>query len=685
MRTFYALLLMAAAAAGQPAPEMKPFVMDWRDNAAALADVSFLLEKPAGKAGFITVRDGHLATADGKRLRLWGFNFSMMGGMPAKADAPDIAAHLARLGVNCVRFHHLDWLEPHGYIDASRADTQRIVPELLDRLDFFIGELKKRGIYADLNLNVGRPYKPGDGVRDSDKLGFAKGLTYFDERIIELEKDYARQLLTHYNPYTRSEYRREPAVAIVEIVNENSLVEAWRAGRLRGKQTTAPADITWADIPPSYEQELTAKFHAWLKEHGKEPVARLAPEEIAAAPVDRFRTELQFYMDLEERFFRDMRAYLRDKLGVRQLLIATSDHNQGMSGYPLLHSTSQLDIVDGHAYWQHPMRNGTVSNTPMVDQPARSTIVRLARSAFANKPYVVTEIDHPFPAEHAAEAVPLTAAYAALQDWDGIFWYSFEHAESTKWEPRIPGPFSLRADPVRITGLPSGALLFLRGDVSPARRTLERSYSLEAVYDSIRAPATLSPYYLAGFPGSAALQHRVRIESLEGGTTKEFPPEAEPPIVSDTGELTWDNGLVSIETGRSEALVGRRAQPLKHLTAELKNGFAAVCLQSLEDAPIASASHLLLTATARSGNIGMKWNEGRHQLTDQGSAPTVIEPVTGTIILRGLEGAKQVHALALTSGARPLGEELRLVRTESGWQMPLGDPATTWYLITVDR
>lgn len=59
-------------------------------------------------------------------------------------------------------------------IDGNRNDTLKLDPERLDRLDFFIAELKKRGIYSDLNLNVGRNYKAGDGVPDYDLIGVAK-------------------------------------------------------------------------------------------------------------------------------------------------------------------------------------------------------------------------------------------------------------------------------------------------------------------------------------------------------------------------------------------------------------------------------------------------------------------------------------------------------------------------------
>jgi hypothetical protein len=139
-----------------------------------------------------------------------------------------VAAHLARFGINCVRFHFLDanWSGGSLFV-RGRDDTRALDPKQLDTLDYFVAELKKRGIYTDLNLNVGRVYRKGDGVRDYEYLGMAKIVNYFDEQVQMLHKEYAEQLLTHRNPYTGAEYRHEPAVAIVELVNENSIVEAW--------------------------------------------------------------------------------------------------------------------------------------------------------------------------------------------------------------------------------------------------------------------------------------------------------------------------------------------------------------------------------------------------------------------------------------------------------------------------
>src|SRR6202034_3935185 len=111
--------LLAAAASGpllqaQSQSDMRPFAMDHRGAMAAHSpvDVSYLLDAPAGKHGFVVVKDGHLATEDGQRIRFWGVNITDWSKgsrqIPSKEDASYIASTLARFGVNSVRFQFLD-------------------------------------------------------------------------------------------------------------------------------------------------------------------------------------------------------------------------------------------------------------------------------------------------------------------------------------------------------------------------------------------------------------------------------------------------------------------------------------------------------------------------------------------------------------------------------------------------
>jgi hypothetical protein len=237
---------------------MKPFTMDWRDNADSLVNLDFLLDAPAGKDGHIRIDKGHLVKLDGERFRIWGINFTGSSCFPSKEDAPIVAEHLARFGINCVRFHFLDSNWSDSLFVKGRDDTRALDPQQLDLFDYFVAELKKRGIYTNINLNVGRNYRKGDNVRDYEYLGLAKVVNYFDDHIQMLHKEYAKQLLTHYNPYTKSEYCNEPAIAIVELVNENSIVEAWFSDRLLGTNKSRNPG-TWADITAWYAEQLTRK------------------------------------------------------------------------------------------------------------------------------------------------------------------------------------------------------------------------------------------------------------------------------------------------------------------------------------------------------------------------------------------------------------------------------------------
>ncbi len=688
---------------------MHPFIMNHRSAEHARIDLSFLLDCPAGKDGFVTVRDGHLVRPDGTRLRLWGVNVTDWSDgsilIPSKKDAPFYAATLARFGVNCVRLHFLDFFAPRGLIDPTRDDSQHFDADQLDRLDFWIAELKNRGIYIDLNLAVGRTYKAGDAVRDYDQIGWAKAITYFDPRLIELQKSYAARLLTHYNPYTGAEYRHDPAIVIVELINENSLVEAWRQGRLHPVDGQA-SDANWRPITTYYADTLDRLYNEYLDRlrpeelariralagiTAKAPMPRLRPDEFAAAPAEQFHAEAALYIEIERSYFRDMKAFLKETLGVRSLLIGSNDHNHNQSGYPTVSANALLDILDGHVYWQHP-DNSAERNTPMVNDPCASTIARLSRTSLVGQPFIVSEVNHVFPNDWISEGIPILAAYAGFQDWDGIIWYTFEPKANPGWEPYIGDAFDISLDPVRMPQIAAGALAFLRGDVSPAVATIERTYTAEQVRASLRLNSNETPYYTPGFPPSLVFRHKVRVGSLDGSPTEPLTALDMSPVVSDTDELCWHtapegNGLVIVDTPRAQALIGfvrANRKSTRNLIANVANTFCAVTLTSLDGQPIAHSGRLLLTVGGRVENAGQQWNDTRTVMTDHGGPPSLIERVSGRIVLKCLENVTSVLVYALDGAGRPNGEA-QAKNTSEGWAFAIGDPVTTWYEILVAR
>jgi len=708
--------LCALSQTATPSLKFEPFEMIWNAQGPFQADMSFLLDAPAGKGGFVQVLNGRLADGAGRRFRIWGVNFSFNASFPDKQDAPAVAAHLARFGVNCVRIHHHDWRTPRGLIDSAHPDSRHLSSGMLDRFDFFVSELKKRGIYVDLNLNVARAFQPGDGVKDAEQLGFAKAVTLFDPRMIELQKEFASLYLTHLNPYTGNEYRNEPAVAVVELVNENSLIEYWARGRLQGGPPKSGQDPTWRDIPDSYARDLDALYQKHLAMSVKtadveairkeanvaasQPVPRLAPAQFKSASALRFRTEAAFYVHLEEEFYQSMYAYLTRDLKVRVPVIANSAHASSFTTYPLVSATSKLDAVDTHVYWQHPAYTRDaggkttgfqIKNTPMVNEPEKSTVVTLHRSAVLGKPFTVSEVNHPYPNEYASEMIPVLASYASFLDWDGIFWYSFAHSAASNWDSRYPGHFDIRQDPVKMSQLAAGALLFLRGDVAASRKTVSRRLSKEDVTESIRQPASAAPLFTAGAQPGALLQDDIRIASFDSPKSSKLPP-AKPPYRSNTKEIVWSlnkgQGLVTVSSPLSESASGfLNSTPvrLRHLNLTLDNPFASVMLVSLDGKPIEESAKLLLTTGARTGNTGMKWNQERASLLETGTGPIVIEPVTGVLRLSNLGKPTRVEIVPLDGAGRAMGPFETAEKILDGYRIPLGKHTTPWYVIQIWR
>jgi hypothetical protein len=733
-----------------------PFVLPWDDTTSGPTDVSHLLPAPAGAHGFIRVQDGHLATGDGKRWRFWGVGQVFAAFFPPMELADTIARRMAKFGINCLRLHHLDHRWPNGILKrytreelaSTRADclvpgahyphpgvqnTSELDPEAMARLDWFIACCKAHGIYVDFNLNVTRRFSAADGAREPEGLGYSKGITYFDDRLIALQKEYARNLLTHVNPFTGNRYADEPAVAMVEILNENSLLDVWYRGQLETAGGREAERTSRTYLPESYARDLARRFNAWLARRypdraslrdawsadGKDglgehedpaqgTVRRLRRAEFETASPGRFRDEARFLAETERAFFGEMTAFLRGDLGVKQLLVPTSDWVHGYSGLPSLETEADLDVIDGHSYFQATFSAKKFPNTPQLSDPDWSMVPRLSRSPVEGKPYIISEINESFPNDYAAECIPLMAAYACLQDWDGFFWHSYTGGHydwDHIWqEQSIPHHLRISTDPMKMSQMAAGALLFLRGDVQVAKETVSRRYPYEwALESASRKGDGKTPYWLPYLPGRLSLVHRTRIADFHAEAISPADGEVNlsadgAPIVSDTGELTWDpspeQGSLLIDAPRHQALIMRAGQKsTTNLEVELRTRFASVQATSLDDSPLADASRILLVAAARVANTGMRWSDETRTAIDPreggviGHAPTRIEPVEATLTLRGLTGAvRRVLLRALDGSGQPVGEPVEAHQGGEAWTLELTrEPGTTWYVLEVER
>jgi hypothetical protein len=218
------VIALRATALGQQLPDgWFEFPMSGLDASLPDIDIATLPHAPAGQGGFIRSLDGHFADESGTRIRFLGTNLCFGAAFPDKSHAEPMAVRLRKLGINVIRFHHIDnAAAPRG---IWRTDRLGFDPDQLDRLDWLIAKLAEQGIYTNLNLHVSRNY-PGISDELPRSFRYGKAVDNFYQPYIELQQDYARQLLTHRNPYRERTYADDPAVLCIEINNENSLTTA---------------------------------------------------------------------------------------------------------------------------------------------------------------------------------------------------------------------------------------------------------------------------------------------------------------------------------------------------------------------------------------------------------------------------------------------------------------------------
>lgn len=845
---------------------MFPFSIETLNANHDATDMTSLNDCPAGRHGFIRAKDGHFVDGAGKRVRFLGVNLCFGAAFPSHSDADELAPRLAKLGINCVRLHHMDnAYAPRGIWDPAYPDKQHLDKGNLDKLDYLIAALKRSGIYVDLNLHVSRQFSEADGFPDTDKLiKYDKGVDNFEPRMIALQKDYARDLLTHLNPYTKARYIDEPCVAWIEINNENSLVdfcldgtiqkipdyylselkkqwnawlankyssmaklrEAWYAGsEAIGANMLVNSDFSSGEDRWVLEAPHPAKATMKVEEDGPEPGVKclhavltqeglrswdfqlhqmgldlkegkpyvlrfwaranqprevrinvrldkdpwdsvgldagielpakwkhyefsftaIKPEKdhcrvsfnlqskigdvwiagvelrpgtggilpdsasFGAGNIDIPASSwtapqradfLAFAADTERSYATQMRDFIKKTLHAKSLVVDTQVTYGGIAG---LYRESLMDFGDIHAYWQHPSfphkqwdpADWTIKNTPMVRALGQDTLTSMALARPAGKPFTVSEYNHSAPGDCTAECVPMLAAFAAQQDWDGIFLFDY-HASADNWErDRISGYFDIDSNPAKIAFMPAAAAIFRRADVGSVDGSTVMQFPTKQIPDELRIDGrSIGKAWKAfGFDPRDTMTTRTSVsftdKAEKAGLTRRAP--VTPACV------TWqcDNGKESdaafiINSPASRGVIGfasGRQMKLGSLTIEPTGDtdhFAAITVVAIDGKPIEQSTHLLITAVGRVENTGMIWNADRTSVGDKwGNAPVIAEGITAQIALDSKVKAAQVYAL---DGGGDRSRPVTCSATSGRLTMTLGPQwKTLWYEVVIDR
>jgi len=434
----------------------------------SVLDFSTLSSSPQPiKSRLIVNQQGHFSTQDNpqKNLRFLmgslGFSIST-GGFPDHAMADLYARQFRMHGYNMAR---LDFIE--DTLMHERVADFDFNPEQLDRMHYLLFSLKREGVYYMLNgLSSGNAAYGNIKERWINQRKAKHGIYYDINQQIHWKKLMEKMFVT-VNPYTGSSILDDPALAGLILVNEGGLAFTNRNG------VVDTFRLQFADWLKKKYGTTTALSKAWKGElsssESLENASVIFPKPDAWTGMRMADTQ-QFFVDLEKTTADWMTQHLR-QLGYQGTVTA---YNNWLS--PAAHvSRGQFDWVDMHNYFSEPTNDtqaGSVMRQDSLLTGSAAYIRELAVGKYIGKAFSVSEFGQIFWNKYRRENGLAIPAYAAFQGWDVISQHA--HAiklsyESGKPHKDIVGPFNVGLDPVARAGETLAALLYVRGDVAPAR------------------------------------------------------------------------------------------------------------------------------------------------------------------------------------------------------------------------
>ncbi len=621
-----------------------------RPGAKDLLDLRSLNEAVAGQSGFVRRSDdgNDFVLGDGTPARFWAVGSDVFRQSPEA-----IARHarfLAKMGVNLARLHAQ--VAPKG----PGSKLTDVDEKEIDGIWRFVAEARKQGIYTTIS-----PYwATGKDAAGWGLEGYGQGdlwgLLFFDETLQKGYKAWARALYARPNPHTGTPLAKDPAVALIQVQNEDSLL-FW----------------TTQTLKPAAKARFAARFAGWLaKKYGSVADARKAwgvPDQPGDDPAQgrvgllgiypmtirqsggmarRVADEVAFHAETQRAFYASMARYYRDDLGCGQLINASNwrTADQARMDDAERWTYAATDVIAANHYYNGGAHVGPQSGwrvDPGDRFSQKSALVDPRGLPFnlkqvAGHPMILTESSWVTPLAFQSEGPFLVAVYQSLTGVDAFYWFSANHPEYDE-DPFFPyqkvkgqAPllkFSCAIPPI-LGSFPAAAVLFRKGYVRQGTPVVHEERTLQSLWD--RDPPMIAedpafdpnrdrgqgPAAAAAGPAATAVDPLAflagPVEVVYGGDPAKTRVSADLPRLIDrdkkrvrsvTGEVTLDygKGTCTVDAPKAQGACGflAKAGPiqLRDLSIRSSNPYASVLVVPLDDRPLASSLRVLVqVATA---------------------------------------------------------------------------------------
>jgi len=650
------------------------------------------IEKPAGRHGRVVSRRDVLLY-DGQPIKFWGLNLCYATCAPEASLADKRAAFYPKYGVNSVRLHK--YADGTGWAGIqSPQSCVQYDPVGLDRMDYQVAKFKEAGIYVLLSAHFGtlklgpadRQYVPyleefGSFEGNKDRIATPHSAIHYSPELQDVQIRQMVNLLQHTNPYTGLTYAADPAVAFIEIINEQSILFY---------TTTAPLKAS-----PTLRNDVAGRFSDWLRtryasheglvaawgpkafdgfegdgfpavgEHlDKRNILPIGnpwywdPDQLNGSQAfrrQRLLDTMRFLYELQCAFYDRYVKAVREAGYEGEILGSNWQAGRALSHFYNLHSDWRVGTIDRHNYFGGgSVKPGEKFADASMLRAAGSGTLSVGLQQTSDRPFMLSEWIHVFPNEWGVEGPAILGAYGlGLQGWD--ISYLFQNRDSGGFSDRI-GRDTWDATAPQVLGIfPAVARQVLRGDVRESDLFAPLNVHVPSLAQGKLGfnDRTIQQYDVKSFdtdkvPARALAVARCAVEFTdEYRDTPAFdlsPFEKEGLLTSSTGQLRWREspdaklgGYFTIDTPGTKAVVGfaeARECRFGDVTISPQCPFAAIYITAQErDRDIATSRKLLITAIARARNTGMEFTDAGDGLLNRGKPPILMESVKATITI----------------------------------------------------
>jgi hypothetical protein len=664
-KIFLLIFLVVVSLSGTRAQQQSP-TWDFeypgiQPGRARALDLRYLNERVAGEHGFIKISpDGNsFVRGDGAPVRFWPINefaFDLTG--PALQNH---ARFLAGMGVNMCRYHVC--------LNAKGKETLLFDFDMgtMRKIWEFVATMKKEGIYSTIspfwphNYMLGGWVPAGWNLKGYEGVTDMWGLFYFSDTLRAAYRNWTRALYTLTNPYTGIALKDDPAVAIIQIMNEDGVfwwsMDEYMKPRL--KELIVKQYVSW--LAKKYGT-LDNAFKTWGTAllPGDNPALGYADIYlIRDMTIDqsgdkaiRIRDQVRFYAETQFKVYREIYDFYRNELGCPHL-INTMNWTAANAGRLLdieRWTNTAAEVLATNRYFD-PVHDGE-NNGWRIDPghvfagpSALLNPVKLPLNIkqASGHPFIITESGWNLPNKNQAEGPFLVSVYQSLTGLDGYYWFANDAGEYNSLpyykDYNLPdGQYPMQRWTCAIPGMmaqfPANALLYRLGYLRQGEPVIFEKKSFQSLierevskitelrsYDPNRIEGSASNLVvneseispLVFLTGPVVTDYKADESSIKiNGKLNYLIDLKSSTVKSITGEqiLDYRNGICEVNSPRARGVCGFLSKKgtfnLGGLKIVSKNEYAAIWVISLDNLPLESSGKILIQCGTRYLPTGWK-------------------------------------------------------------------------------